>query len=554
MLISVLFSVQIFLPHRQKPANPLPLTGNEAVTPLTHPPSKFAAGLGLWLACLPAGPSHAQSETLAAPLSVIEWLGSQPAPLEGRVRPVAMTRPSEPATTNNALPPGITVSPLTEGAPRQIGLVPASVTGLPADLWRGSEASRVISMIAALPDLHLPAAQSLLYTVLLAEAHAPQQGGEDALALARVRKLMTLGALDPALSLIEQAGIANSSGQFDLWMDLSLLTGTEDRACAMLDKNAHLTRNYAFRIFCAARAGHWDNAALTFGSAQALDLLPPDTLDLLDRFLFPDAYEDSPRPRPPRKLDPLSFRLFEAIGEPLPTRNLPRAFAVADLRELSGWKSQLEAAERLTRAGALPDNQLLGLYSARKAAASGGIWDRVAALQRFETALSTHSVEAVAKTLPLAWAAMHEAELEVAFAGLFAEQLVGYTLTGQAATVASDMILLSSAYEKAASNPNTQAPALHLAIAGGETPAHRPDDPVAAAVYDAFSDAPARPELLVHAREGRLGESILSILDLLHDATEGDAPALRDALSTLRALGLEDTARRAALQTLILIR
>ena len=44
---------------------------------------------------------------------------------------------------------------------------------------------------------------------------------------------------------------------------------------------------------------------------------------------------------------PLLFRLHEAIGEPLPTGALPRAYAVADLRDLAGWKPQLEAAERL---------------------------------------------------------------------------------------------------------------------------------------------------------------------------------------------------------------
>ena len=44
--------------------------------------------------------------------------------------------------------------------------------------------------------------------------------------------------------------------------------------------------------------------------------------------------------------DPLTFRLFETIGERLPTAALPRAFAHADLRDVAGWKAQIEAAER----------------------------------------------------------------------------------------------------------------------------------------------------------------------------------------------------------------
>ena len=54
------------------------------------------------------------------------------------------------------------------------------------------------------------------------------------------------------------------------------------------------------------------------------------------------------------------------------------AFAQADMRDNTGWKAQLEAAERLARNGVLDPNQLLGLYTEEKAAASGGVWDRVA--------------------------------------------------------------------------------------------------------------------------------------------------------------------------------
>ncbi|MFC6584287.1 hypothetical protein [Sulfitobacter aestuariivivens] len=103
-------------------------------------------------------------------------------------------------------------TPLAEGSPREIGIVPPSVTGLPTDLWVGSDPDTLIARIANLPEMTLPAAQSLLYTVLLADALAPQGKAVagDALALARVDKLVQLGALDPALSLIEQAGVTTS--------------------------------------------------------------------------------------------------------------------------------------------------------------------------------------------------------------------------------------------------------------------------------------------------------------------------------------------------------
>ena len=489
-----------------------------------------------------------------SPLSVIDWLGQNTTPA---ALPSATPDIAEPAVATTGSVPEITVTPLGVGRPREIGLVPTSLTGLPSDLWVGSDVIALTKRLAKLPDLRLPAAQALLYTVLLAEAQAPRtnvQAG-DALALARVQTLMDLGALDPALSLMEQAGVTTSAQHFDLWMQISLLNGTEDRACVVLAGAPHLTTDYGTRILCAARAGKWENAALTLGSAKALALMPADKLELLDRFLNPDFFEDAEPMRAPRKMDPLSFRMFESIGERMPTGNLPRAFAVADLRDVAGWKAQLEAAERLTRAGALPDNRLLGLYTHRKPAASGGVWDRVAALQRFETALSTGSAEAVGKTLPSVWRAMKDAELETTFATLFYERLQEVDVNGSAARLILEIGLLSPQYETAARTaPDTPDTAFLRSLAMGEPTTNRPLDALSAAAFDGFATAKPRAELVQQAREQRLGESILRLLVLLEDGAQGDASALRDAISTLRALGLEDTARRAALQALLLER
>tara|TARA_R110002110_G_scaffold8277_20_gene41536 strand:+ start:760 stop:2301 length:1542 start_codon:yes stop_codon:yes gene_type:complete len=509
--------------------------------------------LGLYRITFPAlvvalfGTAVATQETSDKPLSVIDWLGTQ-APT-ARPRPAA---PNEPAIAKTALAPVIEVKPLGVGAPRQIGLVPTGVTGLPDTIWVGSNPDRLTTLIRKLPDLNLPAAQSLLYTVLLAEARAPalDSAAGDALALVRVEALMERGALDPALSLIEQAGVTTSAAHFDLWMQISLLTGQEDRACAVLTSAPHLTHDYDTRIFCAVRARQWENAALTLGSAQALGLLPEWKLDLLDRFLNPDVFEGADPLPAPRRMDPLSFRLFETIGEPMPTGNLPRAYAVADLRDLAGWKSQLEAAERLTRAGALPDNRLLGLYTDRRPAASGGIWDRVKALQQFEVALNTGSPEAIAKTLPVVWRAMQDADLEMAFVGLFADPLAAIALEGTAATIAQNIAFLSSDYEAAARRADTDT--LISGIARGQMPAKRPGTAQGAAIHDAFNGATPRADLVASVQQQRLGETILHLIELLHRGALGDANALRDALATLRAIGLEDTARRAALQILLL--
>ena len=512
----------------------------------------------LSLICAPvlavlAGTATAQSlATTEQPLSVIDWLGNQQP--DGTLVAWPPNISTEPPVAETALVPDVQVQTLSEGGARQIGLVPSGVTGLPADLWVGSDLKTLKSLLQDLPDLKLPAAQALLYTVLLTDALAPEgrPSAGDAFALARVEALVKRGALDPALSLIEQAGVTLSPESFDLWMDISLLTGTEDRACATLNVSPHLSAAYDTRIFCSARAQRWEDAALTFGSADALGLLPDAKLDLLARFLDPEAYEGDAALPVPRAVDPLTFRLFETIGEPIPTGNLPRAFAVADLRDLAGWKAQLEAAERLTRAGALPDNRLLGLYADRKPAASGGVWDRVAHVQRFDTALRSGSTDAVRKTLPAAWQAMADVDLEVTFAQLFAEPLSKIALDGPAGEIALKTQLLSQNYETAAAAINDGS--LPVSIALGELPQAEPANGLGAAIYQAFGTAPPRSELVQMAQDKRLGEAILRTLVLLHGGSQGDEKALTEALATLRVLGLEDTARRAALQLLVLER
>tara|TARA_R110000796_G_scaffold59405_1_gene136946 strand:+ start:2215 stop:3780 length:1566 start_codon:yes stop_codon:yes gene_type:complete len=496
-----------------------------------------------------------QPPTDGGPLSVIDWLGERPKPTPKRSRPPP--KPAEAPVAKSALPSPVSVNKLGQGRPRAIGLVPAKVTGLPQDIWSRSSASQIAQQLDRLPELHLPAAHTLLFTLLLAEATAPEDDAKqgDALALARVSKLMDAGALDPALSLIEQAGVATSQDHFKLWMDISLLLGTEDRACELLQDKPFLSSDYGVRILCSVRSGKWENAALTLGAIQALQLLPPDDLALLDRFLNPDLYDGAVPLPTPRSISPLSFRLFEAIGEAKSTRNLPPKFAVSDLRDIAGWKAQLDAAERLTRIGALPDNRFLGIYTSRDPAASGGVWDRVEALQRFDTALYSGSADAVAKTLSGAWHAMTEAEVEISFAALYAERLRSVPLKGPSTVLRDHIMLLSPLYEtlQTAHTESTEMQFLK-SIARGEPPQAIPDIRQAAAIASAFSDPSPRSDWIGEARNGQLGSAILHTIGLLEEGARGDTFALRDALSTLRALGLEDTARRASLQVLLLER
>lgn len=484
------------------------------------------------------------------PLSVIDWVKRNPD--QPAMTSATMPPRFEPPVSPGAHVPAVTVAALDQKARRIIGLVPASVTGLSEALWAGSDARALKAQLDDMPVLRLPAAQTLLYTVLLTEATGPgtDTAGEDLLTLARVDALMRFGAHDAALSLLDQADVTRDAPHFATYMDLALLTGQEDTACAILAVTPHLAPALSHRVFCAARQGDWPTAALLFDTGNTLAAFSQADAAALERFLHPDAFEDAPPLARPAEITPLLFRLHEAIGEPLPTGALPRPYAVADLRDLAGWKPQLEAAERLAVTGALSPNRLLGLYTARQAAASGGVWDRVQTVQRFETALRTRATEAISKSLPPAWEAMQAVGLELIFADLFAEALTRYQLDARAQEIATTMTLLSADYAAAKLPGDMDQFIGEIAHSTPDTQGN--DDPRHMAISRGFDTANARSDLTRMAQNGRMGEAILRALLLLDDGASGDPVALTQALATLRSFGLEDTVRRAALQILLL--
>ena len=484
------------------------------------------------------------------PLSVIDWLNDNPVPdPPGYVL-------LEPPVADSALRPDVDVSPLDTLLP-PVGLVPAAITGLSANLWAGSDSDELIRLIAEVPVQRTPAMQTLLYTLLLSETRPPA-GAEEAFLLARLDRLMALGAVDPAQALVQQAGPTRNAARFQRWFDATLLTGDEDQGCLALLAMPHLSSDYAARIFCTVRRGDWPTAALTIESAHALDLLPPDKLDLLDRFLAPELFEGMPPLPVPEDPDPLTFRLFESIGEPLATATLPPAFAAADLRDLAGWKAQLTAAERLARSGALSPNMLLGLYTDRAPAASGGVWDRVAGLQAFEKAMASGDAEAIAETLPELWQRMVRANLEVPVATLFAANLVEVPLDGDATrSLLQRIALLSPDYRALTRRVATDTPEGRFldGLARGRPDLDLARSPVEQAIVEGFAPGFLLPADLTAEDGGAgLGAAILRAMVLFERGSVGNLADLSTALAAFRAAGLEDTARRAALQVLLLER
>ena len=515
-------------------------------------------GLALALALGLPQAAHAQEQ----PLSVIDWLRHEGALTQPGAYPV--TPPV------NGIVTDISVRALDALRPEAVGLFPAARVGLPASLWGPTPSDTLAGLITALPADMLPALRDLSHRLLLAEFNAPLPGATPSPApqflLARIDKLIEFGALDQAAAILDALGSSEPVLRLTRF-SIALLLGDEDRTCATILAPEPPIGDDAALIFCLARAGDWEAAVLRLDEATDAGRLSPYLAELLATFLHDeDRLPGSPTllPPPAGTPDPLTWRLLEAVGEAQPASAMPVAYAHADLRGLQGWRSQIEAAERLTRVGALSPNRLLGLYTERRAAASGGIWDRVSAIQRLDTALHPATGAADADTagaaLLVAWPLVQAGELEVPMASLFAPPLDQLALSGPARDLAFRIGLLSLDYETVALGLDTdQAPPearFLAAIARGLDPAQSggsmPGE-LAGAIALAFGPEPPLPDgMAERLAEGRLGEEILRILNAL--GGPGDPRVMAEGLAGLRALGLEDVARRAALEALLLER
>lgn len=496
------------------------------------------------LVALTLGREATAQQVAQKPLSAIEWLEDTPP------GPLPATR-TEPPVASTISTPRIETSPLGDATGETVGLLPPSVSGLPADLWARSEAAELSALWRGASAQPPAAIQALYHTLLLAEA-APPKGDADTYMRTRIAVLRRFGAVEPARELLAQADPMRPA-LFADWFDLSLLDGAEAEACAALRDAPTLLADVDAQIYCTALTGDWRTALLLFDTGRALGEFTAARAALLEHFLDPEMAETDAPPRPMTQPTPLDFRLFEAIGSPLPTRGLPPAFAMSDLRGTVGWKAEIEAAERLTRAGSLAAGRLLELYTRQSPSASGGVWDRAQAIQDLEAALEAGAPGRIAGALQTAWTRMTGAGLGLPFAQIFGARLVSAPLEGDARETAFRVALLTQEYETVATGAPAGRAAQFLAgLAQGRPDPGLAGDTAAQMLADAFAAPPrAAKDHAWMMDQGKLGEAILSAA-VQFDRSDGDPGEMAAALGTLRAVGLEDTARRAALEVLIL--
>ncbi len=505
---------------------------------------------GLAVAALAtASPGHA-----AEPRSAIPWL-SQSIEIENTPPPPSRSE----ATRKTPGPDTITVTPLGSIRRDAVGLLPPSETGFARSLWGPDSTLRVRQVIEQHDDTGVPEARALFHRILLAETNPPQGPANDtSLLIARIDRLLDVGALEQARALIERAG-PETPELFRRWFDIGILLDESQEPCAALRQNPSLSPTLPARVFCLARGGDWNAAEITLTLGEQVGSIPETEQALLARFLDPELFEEDPEPPLPHPLTALDFLMREAVGLPRPPGPLPLAFLHIDLSEHAPMRSRIEAAERLTLSGAVPPDVLMAAYRSGVPAASGGVWDRARAIQDLDAALAD-GTDPWAQ-IRAADAMLAERGLRVAFAAAYAGSLAALdpaTAPAAARTPLAELLLLGNdpAAARLAAGPAPDPRiALLLAIAEGSAPPDAPGEGLGAAALAGLTaerpidDRESRLAEMLAA--GRQGQAIIAALDLVHAGPAVDPPAFRAALLTLRLAGQEASARRIAIQTLL---
>ncbi len=160
--------------------------------------------------------------------------------------------------------------------------------------------------------------------------------------------------------------------------------------------------------------------------------------------------------------------------------------------------------------------------------------------------------------------AFAEADLLFAFAQEYADSLAHYTLGPETRQIAPAMRRLLLLADRplaqwagiGAEDPSNVALATRLASREANSTPSPHASPLEKAIELAFNNlTPPRqdlPELLQNIDLGQFGKVLLTAVSLLAEGRDADPQALHEGLYLLRKLGMDDAARRTAVQLLLL--
>ena len=476
-----------------------------------------------------------------SPLSAIDWLSKANNKFQ---RGMLETKNVDVEKTND-----IQVSTLNSNEYQAIGLLPIYVTGIPTTIWRNSSFDDLEYSFKTMPTFSYSPIQELVYSLLLAEARPPlNEPSRYAFLEVRLDKLLNYGAVDPAIALVERASPVPERMIPQLF-DISMLSSNNFPICEPVFQNTENRELQAELIYCYARKGDWLTAHLILQTEKVLGDLSDHEISLLSRYLEVDFNVDlSALLPPPDSITPLEYRLYEAIGEPIPAEYLPIQYSQSDLSGENGWRAQVIAAERLSLTGAIPENQILGIYTNHSPGASGGMWERIKVINDLDAALDDK--ENLEKSFQDAWEVFKQTNQLTVFAKLFGLRVFEENLSPKSKKIAANLLLLTNNFKITEGywDPSD----IRFGLTAGDFSQVKVYDETEKIILQIFTE-PSVPFLVEQKlNQGKLGEVILNALLQFELGIEGNLKDFSESLSTLNLIGLETTARRAALTHLVL--
>jgi len=482
----------------------------------------------------------ASTLTAQTPLSAIDWLSEEKSKFQ---KSLIEEKNTETDNTDN-----IKVSTLASNEYQAIGLLPIYVTGIPTTIWRNSSYDDLVFSFKTMPIYKYSPIQELVYSLLLAEARPPlNEPARYAFLEARLNALLNYGAVDPAIALIEHASPLPER-MIPLLFDISLLSSNNFPICDPIFQNTENRDLQAELIYCHARKGDWLTAHLILKTGAVLGDLNSHEISLLDRYLEVDFNVDMNALLPPPEIiSPLEYRLYEAIGEPIPAEYLPVQYSQTDLSGENGWRSQVIAAERLSLTGAIPENQILGIYTSNNPGVSGGIWERVKVVQDLDLAIENE--ENFEYFFQKAWRVFKKTDQLTVFAKMFGLRVFDKNLSVDSKEIAANLLLLTNNFGLTKSYWNSSD--IRFGLTTGDFSQVKVSNEIEKTILKVFTE-PSMPFLVEQKlNQGKLGEVILNALMQFEKGIDGNLKDFSESLSTLNLIGLDTTSRRAALTHLI---
>lgn len=492
-----------------------------------------------------------------APLSAIDWLTE------------SLNDPPnfDPQREDELLRPPVTqqvfiTNGLSAASPDSIGLLAPSVTGFSANLWGGASTRTVARQIRNFPLNGVPEAKNLFRRILLAQANPTfDVTGHGQILQARLERLFEIGALDAAEALTAQI-ISPTPEFFALAFKVAILTDRTTQICDALKAAPALSNDLSTRVYCLARGGDWNAAAITLSLGAGIGAIEPEREDILIRYLDPELFEGEPDPIAPNPMKTMDFVLREAVFLPRPSSAIPLPYLYRDIGLRAPLRARIEASERLVRAGSLPSSLLFAAYRTGEAASSGGVWGRKEAVQRLDAALESGKSKRIAAAIIETAKVLGDAGLLVAMAEEYGPNLVGLEYSqkyADAATTILDLLhlanIMSVEWEHHGTLNEHQLLAQKL-VTQAPLNEYIPESAIALAVVRGLAGQPPETNrarnLLSLLEAGNQGATILRALQLLSNGADTDPASIRAGLFILSAAGQSTAARKIAIQILLL--